>query len=358
MFPNFPFQAIREAANKGEYTVTDKGTYWAIEDETRNKLTVFVKQPPAPGLYALTTTYTNTQIQAEGKDDENDPLLNPAHVLVGKNAKNKQRANEFADWIGQENGGQQVIKDFQKNGKVLYSTIPAGVDPLGRVKGILGFASSVKAAVPVPSHDDIYFFNNKQYTRVNPYTDTTLTNVTDIWGMWPGLYQVGFGPINAAFAVPEDPNEAYFFCESRCARVNLITGQLVPDSVVFNFHKRWSGLKEAGFDTVDATMSFSFMGSSYENVVCFFRKGKYALIDVYQNKTLEWGEISSRFKALEKAKFRSIDAVVFKPGKQKREAYYFSGTQYVLVDLPGDYIAWGPLDVGSSWKSLRAAGFY
>lgn len=47
MFPNFPFQAIREAANKGEYTLTDKGTYWAIEDETRDKLTVFVKQPPS-----------------------------------------------------------------------------------------------------------------------------------------------------------------------------------------------------------------------------------------------------------------------------------------------------------------------
>lgn len=257
-----------------------------------------------------------------------------------------------------EHGGQQVIKDFQKNGMVLYSTIPANVDPLDRVKGILGFASSVKAAVPVPSSDDIYFFNNKQYTRVNPYTDTTYTNVTDIWGMWPGLYQVGFAPVNAAFTTPGNPNEAYFFCESRCARVNLITGQLNPGSVVFNFHDAWSGLKDAGFDTVDATMSFAFMGSSYENVVCFFRKDKYALIDVYQNKTLDWGEISSRFKALEKAKFKKIDAVVFKPGKQKREAYYFSGTRYVLVDLPGDYIAWGPLDVGSSWKSLRAAGFY
>jgi len=278
--------------------------------------------------------------------------------LVGKNAENKQRANDFADWIGWEHGGQQVIKGFQKSKTALYSTIPAGVNPLDRVKGIIGFASSVKAAVPVPSSDDIYFFNNKQYTRVNPDTDITYTNVTDIWGMWPGLYQVGFAPVNAAFNNPEDPNEAYFFCESRCAKINLITGQLAPGSAVFNFHETWSGLKDAGFDTVDATMSFAFMGSGYENAVCFFRKDKYALIDVYQNKTFEWGEISSRFKALEKAKFKHIDAVVFKPGKQKREAYYFSGTQYVLVDLPGDYIAWGPLDVGTSWQSLRAAGFY
>lgn len=278
--------------------------------------------------------------------------------MVGKHAKNKQRASEFADWIGWEHGGQQVIKDFQKNGKVLYSTIPVGVDPLGRVKGIIGFSSSVKAAVPVPSHDDIYFFNNKQYTRVNPYTDTIYTYVTDIFPMWPGLYQIGFAPVNAAFTTPEDPNEAYFFCETRCARVNLISGQLATGSAVFHFHAKWSGLKDAGFDTVDATVSFAFIGSGYENAVCFFRKGKYALIDVYQNRTFESGDISSRFKALEKAKFKKIDAVVFKPGKQKREAYYFSGTQYVLVDLPGDYIASGPHDVGSSWKSLRAAGFY
>jgi hypothetical protein len=42
MFPGFPFQAIREAASQGEYTVTDKGTWLAIEDETREQLTIFV----------------------------------------------------------------------------------------------------------------------------------------------------------------------------------------------------------------------------------------------------------------------------------------------------------------------------
>ena len=47
MYPNFPFQAIREAAAKGEYTITDKGTWWAIESEARDKLSIFVSLPPA-----------------------------------------------------------------------------------------------------------------------------------------------------------------------------------------------------------------------------------------------------------------------------------------------------------------------
>lgn len=46
MFPSFPFQAIREAAEKGEYTITDKGTWLAVKDEIRKNLKVFVKSLP------------------------------------------------------------------------------------------------------------------------------------------------------------------------------------------------------------------------------------------------------------------------------------------------------------------------
>ena len=257
-----------------------------------------------------------------------------------------------------DQGGQKVIETFQKNGTVLYSTIPVGVDPLGRVKGILGFGGSVKAAVQVPNSYDIYFFNNNQYTRINPFLDTVYTNQIEIWKMWPGLYQIGFAPINATFGAPDDPNEAYFFCESRCARINLITGELSANSSPFHFHDKWPGLKDAGFDTVDATTQCGYMGNGYENVICFFRRGKYVLIDVNTNKTLEGGDFASRFKALAKSKYKNIDAVVFKPATNKRQAYFFSGRQYALVDLRGDYIAWGPLDVNRSWKSLTAVGFY
>ena len=63
--------------------------------------------------------------------------MNPAHLLVGTEAENKEMANNFADWMIKEDGGQKVVKGFQKNGIDLYTTAPVGVDPLGRVKGLL-----------------------------------------------------------------------------------------------------------------------------------------------------------------------------------------------------------------------------
>ena len=63
--------------------------------------------------------------------------MNPAHLLVGTWAENKDMANKFADWMIKEDGGQKLIKGFQKNGIDLYTTAPIGVDPLGRVKGLL-----------------------------------------------------------------------------------------------------------------------------------------------------------------------------------------------------------------------------
>jgi Hemopexin. len=258
-----------------------------------------------------------------------------------------------------DDGGQQVIRSFTKNGKVLYSSIPVGVDPLDRVKGILGFSGSTKAAVPLPwSGDEIYFFKDNQYARIDTIQDTIDKYARDVWSMWPGLKKLGFAPINAIFTAPDNENEAYFFCGSRCARLNTRSGNLADNGGPFSFHEKWPSLKDAGFDTVDATMPFIFKGSEYENVVCFFRKGTYALIDVNRNVSLESGNIALRFNALAKASFKTIDAVVFKPRKGKCQAYFFSGTQYVLVDLSKDSIAWGPLDVGATWNSLKDAGFY
>ena len=47
-------------------------------------------------------------------------------------------ANKFADWMIKEDGGQKVIKEFNKNGHNLYTTAPVGLDPLGKVSGLLG----------------------------------------------------------------------------------------------------------------------------------------------------------------------------------------------------------------------------
>lgn len=45
MLGDFPFQAIRQAAELGEHTITDFGTWCAIESDVRDKLDIFVCIP-------------------------------------------------------------------------------------------------------------------------------------------------------------------------------------------------------------------------------------------------------------------------------------------------------------------------
>lgn len=62
--------------------------------------------------------------------EEDDPLINPAHALVGAHAKEKEMAEAFVVWLASSEGGQRLIKDFAANDRVLYSVAPEGVDPL------------------------------------------------------------------------------------------------------------------------------------------------------------------------------------------------------------------------------------
>lgn len=69
--------------------------------------------------------YNLTILQKDGTDDANDPLLNPAHILIGTRAQNKAMANEFVDWLILEDGGQEVIGNFtSRDGAILYSRAP------------------------------------------------------------------------------------------------------------------------------------------------------------------------------------------------------------------------------------------
>jgi len=54
-------------------------------------------------------------------------LLNPAHALVSSKAENSRLANAFVDWLISEDGGQAVVRNFSKNGVVLYSAAPAPI---------------------------------------------------------------------------------------------------------------------------------------------------------------------------------------------------------------------------------------
>ncbi|KAL3426545.1 extracellular solute-binding protein family 1 [Phlyctema vagabunda] len=101
-YVDFPFAALKAAAQLGEYTITDRGTWLAVEPWIRERMEVFKL----------------------GTDDEDDPLLNPAHLLVGTRGENREMANKFADWIVRCDGGQKIIEEFEINGMRLYSTAP------------------------------------------------------------------------------------------------------------------------------------------------------------------------------------------------------------------------------------------
>jgi ABC-type tungstate transport system permease subunit len=97
----FPIQALTAAALLNEYTVTDRGTY----------------------LSAPQSVHSQTSIYKAGTDDAEDPLLNPAHILVGAGARNEQMADAFAQWVISD-AGQAVITGFKKNGEQLYTGAP------------------------------------------------------------------------------------------------------------------------------------------------------------------------------------------------------------------------------------------
>jgi ABC-type tungstate transport system permease subunit len=84
-----------------EYTLTDRGTFLSLPSN----------------LTAQTVIYK------AATDKADDPLLNPAHLLVGKTIQNPQTAKAFANWLVSRSG-QKVIVDFKKNGQQLYSPAP------------------------------------------------------------------------------------------------------------------------------------------------------------------------------------------------------------------------------------------
>ncbi|EKC97609.1 hypothetical protein A1Q2_08068 [Trichosporon asahii var. asahii CBS 8904] len=97
----FPLQALEAAIKLGEYTITDRGTLLSLDAGIANK----------------------TRIFKAGSDEADDPLLNPARVLVGAKAPNPDRARQFAQWVTGPSA-QKAITGFKKNGQQLYTGAP------------------------------------------------------------------------------------------------------------------------------------------------------------------------------------------------------------------------------------------
>ena len=98
---DFPLQALTAAIKLNEYTLTDRGTFLSLPQNLTSQAVIY----------------------KAASDEEDDPLLNPAHLILGKDAENADTAKEFADWlVGSQ--GQDVIKGFEKNGEQLYTPAP------------------------------------------------------------------------------------------------------------------------------------------------------------------------------------------------------------------------------------------
>lgn len=73
-------------------------------------------------------------IQKIGGDDEDDPLLNPAHALIAKEAEKQEMANNFINWLVSESDGQKLVRNNEKNGVVLYSGAPQLKTPQAKLQ--------------------------------------------------------------------------------------------------------------------------------------------------------------------------------------------------------------------------------
>ena len=123
-YVDFPFQALRAASKLGEYTLVDRGTWWSVEAGVREGMVVFMEGR-----------------DEDGSTTEGNVMINPAHILLGKQGRDGQMGREFVEWMVKREGGggQRVIEGFERGGKRLYTVAPAErVDALGAVGGMLG----------------------------------------------------------------------------------------------------------------------------------------------------------------------------------------------------------------------------
>ncbi|KAL0570311.1 hypothetical protein V5O48_011649 [Marasmius crinis-equi] len=109
-YPRFPLQALDAAASLSEYTLTDRGTWLSSPASVTDKLAIY------KGAENFMTSTT-------GSNDDATILLNPCTAVLSAQPGNKEVAESFMSWLISADGGQQVVRDFKKNGEVLYTPV-------------------------------------------------------------------------------------------------------------------------------------------------------------------------------------------------------------------------------------------
>lgn len=264
-------------------------------------------------------------------------------------------ANKFADWMVKPDGGQKVIKEFRRNGYDLYTTAP-NINPLDRVKHLLQpEPQSYRAVVQLPqSPNEMYFFKDDRYARIDVVKDSLSYSVKAIRDTWKSLTAAETGSVDATLPNPKENNQTYFFFGPKCAIIDMQKDEFLGK---FNTPDKWKTLGSYDFSSIDAALPWVFRGDA--NAAVFFYGYRCICIDLARDEVyFEATDITTRFPALKKARFTTIDMAVLKPGTNNKKAYFFSGKEYVLVDLDIDSLDWGPVNVRDTWMSLREANFY
>ncbi|CAG8846465.1 34910_t:CDS:1 [Gigaspora margarita] len=228
--------------------------------------------------------------------------------------------------------------------------------------------SVIRACFQVPDiSDEAYFFADTRYVRIKfkpGTTDDQIVNGPSITiDLWPTLRKIRFATVDAVLPSPNGKGETYFFCGTQYALISVVPtshGAVItgPKNIV----DYWPSLRKAGFNTVDSVLpSPKGDGEAY-----FFSGTQYVLIKVIPGTTDDYiitgpKSIADYWPSLRQAGFNTINSVL--PSlKGNEEVYFFSGTQYALIKvIPGTmdvHIITGPKSVAEYWPSLLQAGFY
>ncbi|OBT60614.1 hypothetical protein VE03_10865 [Pseudogymnoascus sp. 23342-1-I1] len=354
-------ETLAEAAMIGAYTLTDSGIWYAASEETRKELTIF----------------------AVGKDDDQDPLLKRAALVIGSKATNKQRANDFVDWVIGADGGQKVIGDFSPNGTVVFAPAPlpesATARPNGTTNGSNLKTDNLSKTIddskkkpteanpvvldkttdgvdkktnlppqkkpplkinPIPrailhlswAVNDVYFFDGPKYIRLDAVDKTKTGSTREIKGMWPALADLTNG-VDAVLTVSKDEKTAWVFSGDSCIVIDVATGKPFLEGKLNPWARVFNGLKEkSGFESIDCVVPHYWKGGD-PNCSTFFSGAKEIVFNSDKRRTETEASTNSSLLAL--MGFTKVDAFTFVPGTDFEEGYFFSGGKIVERDCVG-----------------------
>jgi hypothetical protein len=217
----------------------------------------------------------------------------------------------------------------------------------------------MRACVPVAgSPGEAYFWHGNKYAKVSVAEDRITFGPESVTEHWKTFAQAGFTSIDAAVEIPDEENQLYVFSGTQYIRIQYVPSSS-EEAIIFGPYEiadQWNSLVEAGFDTIDAILPVP----GYKEEAYFFSGNQYVRIKFHAGSfddEIVYGpaKIIDQWKTLDMAGFDTVDAAIAVPGHE-RQAYFFSGGQYVRVEyIPGtqsESILGGPWRIYPSWKCL------